>query len=169
MELWQLWICQNWVACVGQHYSYQSDRRGSRHLGPPQTPSATLWDYCHKQRWKMEMQTLCTASHWDEAWSLLTRPRPSPCIFTPTSIDYAVGGRAASSVFPPVPRFQHRHGLPRLMLCLLAKTVRFPLTAAFVDVLSSGPDIINDDCHPEWDIFLKETPAFIVSSPTISK
>lgn len=31
-----------------------------------------------------------------------------------------------------------------------------PLTAAFMDILSSGPDIINDDCRTEWDIFFKK-------------
>lgn len=81
-------------------------------------PTASLQAYCHTKRWKMEMQALWTASHWDKAGPLLTRPRPSPRIFPPTSIDYVVGGRAVSSFFFPLPLFQHCQELPLLMLAI---------------------------------------------------
>lgn len=123
---------------------------------PPRTPSASLRAYCHTERWKMEMRALWTASHWDKAGSLLTRPRPSPHIFLPTSIDYAVGGRTVSSVFscptfPALPWATQTDVLPSY------QTTYLSLTATSMDVLSSGTDIINDDCHTEWDIFLKNT------------
>lgn len=81
-------------------------------LGPPRPPSQLVVAQ-RGGRWKMCV--LWTASHWDKAGSLLTRPRPSPRIFPPTSIDYAVGGKTASSVvFFPVSLFQQRHGQHRL-------------------------------------------------------
>lgn len=128
----------------------------SSQVTPPRTPSASLWAYCYAERWKMEMQALWTASHWDKAGSLLTSPRLSPRIFPPTSIDYAGGGCTVSSVlscpmFSAPPRGTPTDVLPS------HQTTYLPLTAAFMDVLSSGPDIINDDCHTEWDIFFKNT------------
>lgn len=147
-----------WGLCVSQgaqHCSYQSGHGRSHHLAPP--PPASLPAYCQTKRWKMKMQAPWTASHWDKAGPLLTRPRPSPRILPPTSIDYVVGGRAVSSVFFPCPTISAQPQATPTDVQPSHQTTYLPLTAAFMDVLSSGSDIINDDCHTEWGIFFKNT------------
>lgn len=147
------WIYQKWGVCWSGCTALLTSVR-SMQVTPPRTPSASLRAYCHPERWKMEMQALCTASHWDKAGSLLTCPRPSPPIFPPASIDYAVGGRTLSSVFSCPPFSALPQATPADMLPSYQMTY-LPLAADFMDVLSAGPDMINGDCHTEWDIFLK--------------
>lgn len=149
-------ISMSWVWTSGSLWIYQKwgVSACSLQVARPQTPLASLWAYCHTKRWMMEVQAVWAASRWDKAGPLLTRPRPSARILPPISIDYVVGGSAVSSVFVFFPCFTIS-ALPGATLTDIQPshwTTYLPLTAAFMDVLSSEHDTINDDSHMERDI-----------------
>lgn len=100
---------------------------------PPQSFSAFLQTKDKRGRWRWGPCEL--RAPWDKVRPLLTRPRPSPHILPPTSIDYVVGGREAGLIISfspaplsssssscsnppssPPPWFEQRHRRPCLIL-----------------------------------------------------
>lgn len=80
------------------------------------------------------MHVLCTVSHWDKAGSLLTRPRPSLHIFPPP----LRMGEQSHQFCPALPQATLTDVMPSY------QTTYLPLSATFIDILLSSPDIIND-------------------------
>lgn len=92
---------------------------------------------------RAEILALGTTSHWDKAGPLLTRPRPLPCIFPPTSVDYVVGGRAVTSFFSLSHNFSTAKSYPYWCSAISPNDI-FAINSLLIEILSSGLDIIND-------------------------
>lgn len=98
----------------------------------------------------MELEALWTANHRDKAGVIIDWPPAisSHLPLPPQQIDNAVGGRPSSSfsVFSPLPYvFSTTTGYPDWCATFFTKR-HLPLTAAFMDVLSSG----RGGWHNQW-------------------